>query len=111
VGAVKWILRYLKGTKKLAIKYLAKSNNPQENTNLFHGYADTAYANMDDLKSTSSYVFIVGGGAITWRSKKQTTVALYLWRLDMLPYQRRAEKLAGFRVYMRSSDILRDLQA
>ena len=25
---------------------------------------------------TSGYVFIVGGGAITWRSKKQTTIAL-----------------------------------
>jgi hypothetical protein len=76
VGAVKRILRYLKGTKNLAIKYSAESHNVQGNTNLFHGYADAAYANMDDLKSTSGYVFIVGGGAITWRSKKQTTVAL-----------------------------------
>jgi hypothetical protein len=77
VGAVKRILRYLKGTKNLAIKYSAKSDEkPQENSNLFHGYADAAYANTDDYKSTSGYVFIVGGGAITWRSKKQTTIAL-----------------------------------
>ena len=34
------------------------------------------YANMDDYKSTSGYVFLVGSGAITWRSKKQTTIAL-----------------------------------
>ena len=77
VGAVKRILRYLKGTKKLAIKYTAKPQiNLQENNNLFYGYADAAYANTDDFKSTSGYVFIVGGGAITWRSKKQTTIAL-----------------------------------
>ena len=77
VGAVKRILRYLKGTKKMAIKYSAKSDKtPQENTNLLHGYADAAYANTDDYKSTSGYVFIAGGGAITWRSKKQTTIAL-----------------------------------
>ena len=78
VRAAKQILRYLKGTKSLAIKYSAQSDEGllQENKNLMHGYADAAYANMDDYKSTSGYVFIVGGGAITWRSKKQTTVAL-----------------------------------
>ena len=31
---------------------------------------------MDDRKSTSGYVFQVGGTAISWRSKKQTCVAL-----------------------------------
>ena len=77
VGATKRILRYLKGTKSLAIKYLAQSDEElQENKNLLHRYADAAYANMNDYKSTSGYVFIVGGGAITWRLKKQTTVAL-----------------------------------
>ena len=79
VGAVKRILRYLKGTKNLAIKYSSNSNsypNTQRDTNLFYGYADAAYANTDDYKSTSGYVFVAGGGAITWRAKKQTTIAL-----------------------------------
>jgi hypothetical protein len=44
--------------------------------NLFHGFADAGYANCDDLKSTSGYVFLASGGAITWRSKKQSVVAL-----------------------------------
>jgi len=48
----------------------------QDDENLFYGYADAAYANTDDHKSTSGYVFKVGDGAITWRSKKQTTIAL-----------------------------------
>ena len=51
-------------------------NELQQNNNLFHGYADATYANTDDYKSTSGYVFVVGGGAITWRSKKKTTIAL-----------------------------------
>jgi hypothetical protein len=79
VGAVKRILRYLRGTKKLAIKYSATPQNEVQQSlpvNLFHGYSDAAYADTDDYKSTSGYVFIVGGGAITWRSKKQTTIAL-----------------------------------
>ena len=37
---------------------------------------DAAYANHDNHKSTSGYVFLIGGGAITWKSKKQTTIAL-----------------------------------
>jgi hypothetical protein len=43
---------------------------------LFHGYADAAYANQDDLKSTTGYVFLGSGGAITWKSKKQSVIAL-----------------------------------
>ena len=77
VGALKRILRYLKGTKNLGIMYSSKPQNSiQQNNNLFYGYADAAYANTDDYKSTSGYVFVVAGGAITWKSKKQTTIAL-----------------------------------
>jgi hypothetical protein len=36
----------------------------------------TTYANHNDHKSTSGYVFLTAGGAITWKSKKQTTIAL-----------------------------------
>jgi hypothetical protein len=72
VGALKWILRYLAGMKTHGITY-SKTPTPG---NLFYGYADAAYANANDCKSTSGYVFIMAGGAITWRSKKQTTVAL-----------------------------------
>ena len=61
----------------MGIIYSATSQNElQESNNLFHGYADAAYANTDDYKSVSRYVFIVGGGAIKWQSKKQTTIAL-----------------------------------
>jgi hypothetical protein len=45
-------------------------------SNIFYGYSDAAYANADDLKSTSGYVFLAGGAAITWGSRKQTTIAL-----------------------------------
>ena len=31
---------------------------------------------MDDRKSTSGYVFLISGGAVSWRSKKQTCIAL-----------------------------------
>jgi hypothetical protein len=74
-GAIKRILRYLAGMKTLGITY-RKSQDGTEDDNLFHGYADAAYANTDDLKSTTGYVFLAVGGAITWKSKKQTVIAL-----------------------------------
>ena len=75
-GALKRILRYLAGTKSYGITYTNSPENTNNNPNIFSGYADAAFANQDDCKSTSGYVFMAAGGAITWRSKKQTTVAL-----------------------------------
>ena len=61
--------------KTLGITY---RNTPHEtdNHNLFHGYADATFANTDDHKSTAGYIFLQSGGAIMWKSKKQTMIAL-----------------------------------
>ena len=41
------------------------------------GYTDTNWANdLGDHKSTSSYMFKLAGGAISWSSKKQLSVML-----------------------------------
>src|SRR5690349_24524472 len=41
------------------------------------GYSDADWGGSpDDRRSTTGYVFILNGGAITWNSKKQPTVAL-----------------------------------
>ena len=41
------------------------------------GYTDSDYAgDIDDSKSTSGYVFLLGGGAVAWSSRKQPIVTL-----------------------------------
>ena len=41
------------------------------------GYCDTNYAeDSHNQKSTSGYTFMLAGGPITWKSKKQKSVAL-----------------------------------
>lgn len=41
------------------------------------GYSDSDWASdLDHRKSTTGYVFCMNGGAISWNSKKQPTVAL-----------------------------------
>src|ERR1700720_4105 len=92
-GSLKCISRYLAGTREYGITY--KKSNGQSNVanlfheharnyeqgtytknNIFHGYVDAAFANADDYKSTTGYVFLVSEGAITWKSKKQTIIAM-----------------------------------
>jgi hypothetical protein len=72
-SALKQVLRYLCGTKDYGIMY---QKTHKEEHALCHGYADTMYANTDDLKSMSGCVYMAAGGAVTWRSKKQATIAL-----------------------------------
>jgi hypothetical protein len=74
--AAKRLLRYLAGTVTLGIYYKLQDETANESNNLFYGYSDAAYANNEDLKSTSAYVYLGAGGAITWKSKKQSIVAL-----------------------------------
>ena len=68
--AVKRIFRYLKGAIELKLQYRPDGEN-------FLGYSDEDWANgMDDRHSTTSNVFTMSGGAISWLRQKQTTVAL-----------------------------------
>ncbi len=73
MGVLKRVLHYLKGTKEYGITYQAQAT---QDNNFFHGFADAAYANCDNHKSTLGYIFLAAGGTITWQSKKQTIVAL-----------------------------------
>ena len=72
VTMLKRVLRYLSGTRSYGITYHDVLDHP----NQFFGYADTSFADADDLKSTTGYVFKMSGGAITWYSKKQSVMAL-----------------------------------
>ena len=43
---------------------------------VLEGYNDANWiSNSDETKSTSGYVFTLMGGAVTWRSSKQTIIA------------------------------------
>jgi len=67
--AAKRVLRYLKETFGLKLVY-------NKNTQNVIGYSDADWAgSLDDRHSTSGYVFVLGGGAVTWKSKRQSTVA------------------------------------
>lgn len=69
--AAKRILRYLKGTIDYSLTY--------QKTNSLNvvGFCDADWANdLNDRKSYTGFVFILGNGAISWEAQKQCLVAL-----------------------------------
>ncbi|KAK5773310.1 hypothetical protein PVK06_049616 [Gossypium arboreum] len=71
--AVKWILRYIQKTVDVGL--LFKQDNTLGKGVI--GYVDSDYVgDLDKRRSTTSYVFTLAGGPISWKSTLQSTVAL-----------------------------------
>ncbi|RVW80130.1 Retrovirus-related Pol polyprotein from transposon TNT 1-94 [Vitis vinifera] len=68
--AVKWILRYLKGSLDTCLCFTGASLKLQ-------GYVDADFAgDIDSRKSTTGFVFTLGGTTISWTSNLQKIVTL-----------------------------------
>ncbi|KAL0354513.1 UNVERIFIED_CONTAM: Retrovirus-related Pol polyprotein from transposon TNT 1-94 [Sesamum radiatum] len=67
--ALRRLLRYLKGTMNLCLHF---NKYPA----VLEGFCDANWVtDNDEVSSTSGYVFTLGGGAISWKSAKQTCIA------------------------------------
>jgi len=68
--AVKWILRYLRGTTKKCLHFGKREMKVK-------GYVDADFAGeVNHRRSTTGYIFIVGTGTVSWMSRIQKIVAL-----------------------------------
>ena len=68
--AVKRVLRYIRGSLSAGIMYDGSKGIEAI------GFSDSDYAGCKETrKSTSAYIFLIAGGAISWKSKKQSCVA------------------------------------
>ena len=64
------IFKYLRRTKDAFLLY------GKEDELVVNGYTDASFqSDKDDFRSQSGYVFCLNGGAVSWRSSKQDTVA------------------------------------
>ena len=69
-AAVKWILRYLRGSSKASLCFGG-------GTAMLCGYPDANMAkDIDTRKSTSGFVVLFTGGVVSWQSKLQKCIAL-----------------------------------
>jgi len=67
--AVKCVLKYLKRTMNYCLTY---SGDPS----VLKGYTNASWVTyVEDHASTSGWIFNLGGGGVSWGSKKQTCIA------------------------------------
>ncbi|XP_071708837.1 secreted RxLR effector protein 161-like [Rutidosis leptorrhynchoides] len=66
--AVVRVFKYLKGTIDYGITYTGFPS-------VLEGYSDASWiTNVEDHSSTTGWIFLFGGGAISWASKKKTYI-------------------------------------
>ncbi|KAK9204024.1 hypothetical protein WN943_014281 [Citrus x changshan-huyou] len=88
---VKWILRYLNGT--IDIELLFKKDCSQQCV----GYCDSDFArDLDKRRSTMGYVFISGGGPVSWRSILQLTIALSTTETEYMTATEASQRCSHF---------------
>lgn len=70
LSAAKRVLKYIKGTKDRKLLY------PFGKPLVLNGYCDASHGNdLETRRSFSGYLFQLGGSTISWRTKKQRSVA------------------------------------
>ena len=71
-AAVKHLLRYVAGTLHHGCRYDRSTGESR-----LIGYSDADFVgDVDDRKSTSGIVYMIGGSTICWQSQKQKVIAL-----------------------------------
>ncbi|GKG02848.1 hypothetical protein Tco_0310484 [Tanacetum coccineum] len=71
--AMKNILMYLRNTKDMFLVY---GRNPDAELRVECYYDAGFETDRDDTKSQTGYVFILNGGAVDWKSSKQSTTEM-----------------------------------
>ncbi|GKB22455.1 zinc finger, CCHC-type containing protein [Tanacetum coccineum] len=89
--AIQRVLKYLKKTMDYRLTYTGYPS-------MLEGYTDASWiSNTEDNSSTSGWVFLLGGGTISWASKKQTCITGSTMESEFIAFkQLLVRKLNGF---------------
>src|SRR5438270_549399 len=99
-NAVKKVLRYLVGTTNYTLCYGGSDLRLQ-------GYTDADWAgDLDERKSTSAFVFMLNGGAISWRSKKQEMIALSMMEAEYIAAAAAVQEVVWLRSLLISLEVV-----
>ncbi|KAL0556293.1 hypothetical protein IC582_004805 [Cucumis melo] len=92
--AILRILGYLKHTKNYGLHY---SCYPA----VLEGYSDANWiSSTKDSKSTSGYIFTLGGGAVSWKSSKQTCIAQSTMESEFIALDKAGEEAEWLRNFL-----------
>ncbi|XP_070020344.1 secreted RxLR effector protein 161-like [Nicotiana sylvestris] len=92
--AMKRVLRYLEYTQDYALHY---NKYPA----VIEGYSDANWiTGSTETKSTSGYVFTVGGGAVSWKSSKQTCITRSIMESEFIALDKAGEEAEWLRNFL-----------
>ncbi|XP_073119684.1 secreted RxLR effector protein 161-like [Henckelia pumila] len=98
--AVKDILKYLRKTKDMFIVYGGGELK-------LEGYSDSSFqSDVNDSKSTSGFIFMLNGGAVSWKSSKQDTVADSTTEAEYIAASDVAKEAVWMRNFIQELDVV-----
>ena len=88
------VLRYLRYTQNYGLFYFGYPAVPE-------GYCDANWiSDSKDSKSTSGYVFTIGGAAVSWKSSKQTCIARSTMEAEFIALDKAGEEAEWIRQFL-----------
>ena len=88
------VLRYLKYTLNYGLHYTWYPA-------ILEGYSDANWiSETKDTKSTSGFVFTLGGAAVSWKSSKQTCIARSIMELEFIALDKAGEEAEWLRHFL-----------
>ncbi|XP_070667839.1 secreted RxLR effector protein 161-like [Malus domestica] len=97
------VLRYLKYTMNYGLHYTRYPH-------VLEGFTDANWIfDSTDMKSTSGYVFTLGGVAIPWKSSKQTCIARSMMESEFIALDKAREEAEWLRDFLEDVPILPDV--
>ena len=91
---MKRLLGYLRHTQDYALHYT-------EYPAVLEGYSDANWiTGTKDTKSTSGYVFTLGGAAVSWKSSKHTCIARSTMELEFIALDKAGEEAEWLRNFL-----------
>ncbi|PKU86380.1 Retrovirus-related Pol polyprotein from transposon TNT 1-94 [Dendrobium catenatum] len=102
--AVKHILKYLRRIKEYMLVYSGSDLIPK-------GYTDADFqSDRDESKSTSGSIFILGGGAIVWRSIKQSCISDSTMEAEYVAAAEAAKEAVWLRNFLIELEVVPNLE-
>ncbi|GJV24471.1 putative RNA-directed DNA polymerase [Tanacetum coccineum] len=96
--AIKWLLRYLKGTSKATLCFSRKEV-------VLEGFSDSdSEGCLDPSKSTTGYVFTVGATTVSWMSRIQKGVAMSTAEAEYMAIAEAGKELVWLKNFLKELD-------
>lgn len=100
--AVKWLMRYLRGTSNMCLCFGAKHTNLVAYTDL-----DMA-GDVDGRRSISGYLMTYAGGSVSWQSRLQKCVALSTTEAEFIAATEASKELLWVKKFMQELNFVQD---